>query len=196
MAMAALVAGDGVSSLPLFEGEVFLGDVDVFLPPGSLSSGMESQHPVFPGRKIQISHRSPASDRCPPLSVLQVISAYSTAVVEAGAVELHLVAMESKLKGVPCFWCWSAQTGLYEACLEMLNQRCLALVFDLDETLVLTNNKETFENRMEKITSDLKNSELDATTEVALCNELYRVCEDSELLKDFTKTGSREGMQF
>jgi RNA polymerase II C-terminal domain phosphatase-like 1/2 len=111
-------------------------------------------------------------------------------VVEARAVELHLVAMESKLKGVPCFWCWSAQTGLYEACLEMLNQRCLALVFDLDETLVLTNNKETFEKRMEKITSDLKNSELDATTEVALCNELYRVCEDSELLKDFTKTGT------
>jgi RNA polymerase II C-terminal domain phosphatase-like 1/2 len=110
--------------------------------------------------------------------------------VEAGAEELHLVAMESKLKGVPCFWCWSAQTGLYVACLGMLNQRCLALVFDLDETLVLSNNKETFKNRMEKINSDLKNCELDATTKLALCDELSKVCKDYELLKDFTETGT------
>ncbi|CAM0878975.1 unnamed protein product [Alopecurus aequalis] len=207
-----------VRSMAMYEGEVFIGDVDVFLPPGGQSSGMELHHPVFQGNSIRISHLSPASNRCPPLAVLQVISAYSmrcklrakkldlhprsllgrlhsicleqrmTAVVEAGADELHLVAMQSKLKGVPCFWCWSAQTGLYAACLEMLNQRCLAIVFDLDETFVFSNNEKSFIHHMNKIKSDLENFELDTATELSLHDELSRVYKDHELLKDFTET--------
>ena len=108
--------------------------------------------------------------------------------VEAGADELHLVAMKSKLKGVPCFWCWSAQTGLYAACLEMLNQRCLAIVFDLDETVVFSNNEKTFKNHMNKIKSDLENCQLDAATELSLRDELNEVYKDNEMLKDFTET--------
>jgi hypothetical protein len=57
----------------VFERDVFLGNVDVFLPPGTPSSGSG----VFPSNEIRISRRSTASSRCPPLAVLQVISAYS-----------------------------------------------------------------------------------------------------------------------
>jgi RNA polymerase II C-terminal domain phosphatase-like 1/2 len=89
--MAASLSGAGlVRSMPLFEGDVFLGDVDVFLPPGSPPSGMESQHPVFPSNRIRISRRSPASDRYPPLAVLQVISAYSMRCkIRATKLDLH-----------------------------------------------------------------------------------------------------------
>jgi RNA polymerase II C-terminal domain phosphatase-like 1/2 len=55
----------------VFERDVLLGHVDVFLPPGTPSSGL------FPGDEIRISRRSPASDRCPPLAVLHLISACS-----------------------------------------------------------------------------------------------------------------------
>ncbi|XP_073359739.1 RNA polymerase II C-terminal domain phosphatase-like 2 [Aegilops tauschii subsp. strangulata] len=118
-------------SMPLFDADVFLGDVDVLLPPAGTesasSSAMDLRQPaVFPRNEIRIRCRSPASERCPPLAVLQVISAYSlrckleakaadldptsllhrlhdscwkkgmTAVVEAGEEDLHLVAMQSK----------------------------------------------------------------------------------------------------
>jgi RNA polymerase II C-terminal domain phosphatase-like 1/2 len=56
----------------VFERDVLLGHVDVFLPPGTPSSSG-----LFPSNEIRISRRSPASDRCPPLAVLQVISACS-----------------------------------------------------------------------------------------------------------------------
>ena len=67
--------------MPLFDGGVFLGDVDVLLPPGTESASSYcmalGQPAVFPRNEIRISRRSPGSERCPPLAVLQVISAYS-----------------------------------------------------------------------------------------------------------------------
>ncbi|KAM0899429.1 hypothetical protein ACQ4PT_021297 [Festuca glaucescens] len=198
--------------MPVFERDVFLGNVDVFLPSGTSGSG------VFPSNEIRISRRSPASSRCPPLAVLQVISAYSlrcklqentpdlhpgslllgnlhstcwnqrmTAVVEAGGEELHLVAMQSKVKGVPSFWCWSAQKGLYTACLGMLNQRRLAIVFDLDQTLVSCYNEQTFKTLMKKIESSLENPELDDATQLALRDQLSNVSKDHIFLKDFVE---------
>lgn len=114
-----------------------------------------------------------------------------TAVVDAGLEELHLVAMQSKVeKGVPCFWCWSAQEGLYEACLGMLNQRCIAIVFDLDETIIFASNEKKLETHMEEIKSDLKNSELDAVTQLVLQNQLCRVSKDNTFLKDFVHKGA------
>jgi RNA polymerase II C-terminal domain phosphatase-like 1/2 len=112
-------------------------------------------------------------------------------VVDAGLEELHLVAMQSKVeKGVPCFWCWSAQEGLYEACLGMLNQRCIAIVFDLDETIIFASNEKKLETHMEEIKSDLKNSELDAVTQLVLQNQLCRVSKDNTFLKDFVHKGA------
>ncbi|KAE8774811.1 RNA polymerase II C-terminal domain phosphatase-like 2 [Hordeum vulgare] len=212
-------------SMPLFDGDVFLGDVDVLLPPGTESASSSCmdlhQQAVFPSNEIRISRRSPASERCPPLAVLQVISAYSlrcklqakaadlhpksllrrlhdscwkkgmTAVVEIGEEELHLVAMQSKqVKGLACFWCWSAPAGLYAACLQMLNKRCLALVLDLDETVVFSNTAETFESRLDRIMSGLENSELDAANESAMSDEFNRTFNDKQLLVDFNETGT------
>ncbi|CAM0958954.1 unnamed protein product [Alopecurus aequalis] len=209
-----------MATMPMFEGDMLLGHVDVFLPPPSTDGGGGSKEPavLFPSNEIRISRRSPASDRCPPLAVLQLISAYSmrcklrestttldhptspllgylhsfcwnqrmTIVVEAGGEELHLVAMKSKVEeGVPCFWCWSAPAGLYAACLGMLDQRCLAIVFDLDQTLVVSTNEESFKALLKKIESRLWNSELDEATQLALRNQLSEVSKDNRFLKDF-----------
>ncbi|KAI4973788.1 hypothetical protein ZWY2020_041569 [Hordeum vulgare] len=217
-------------SMPLFDGDVFLGDVDVLLPPGTESASSSCmdlhQQAVFPSNEIRISRRSPASERCPPLAVLQVISAYSlrcklqakaadlhpksllrrlhdscwkkgmTAVVEIGEEELHLVAMQSKqVKGLACFWCWSAPAGLYAACLQMLNKRCLALVLDLDETVVFSNTAETFESRLDRIMSGLENSELDAANESAMSDEFNRTFNDKQLLVDFNETDSKKSLE-
>uniref|UniRef100_A0ACD5YC70 Uncharacterized protein n=1 Tax=Avena sativa TaxID=4498 RepID=A0ACD5YC70_AVESA len=211
------------TAMPIFEGGVLLGYVDIFLPPPSSSSSGGGL--VFGSSKeIRISRRSPASDRCPPLAVLQVIGPYSmrckltaqqqqpdddprrrrslllhtlhstclkqrmTAVVDAagGEEELHLVAMQSKVKkGVPCFWCWSAQTGLYAACLWMLNQRCLAIVLDLDQTVVSSYNNNTFKALIEKIDSRLEDHESDAATQSTLRHQRSKVSEDHTFLKDF-----------
>ena len=111
--------------------------------------------------------------------------------VEAGEEELHLIAMQSKqVKGLACFWCWSAPTGLYAACLWMLNKRCLALVLDLDETVVFSNTVEMFERRLDKIMSGLDDSELDAANESAMSDEFNRTFNDKQLLVDFNETGT------
>ena len=96
--MAASLTNVGViRSMPLFEGDLFLGDVDVFLPPGSPSSAT-GHHPVFPRNMIEISRRSPASNRCPPLAVLQVISAYSMRCkLRAKKLDLHPRSLLSRL---------------------------------------------------------------------------------------------------
>ncbi|KAL5137302.1 Protein ASPARTIC PROTEASE IN GUARD CELL 2 [Glycine soja] len=41
--------------------------------------------------------------------------------------------------------------GIYDACLAMLNLRCLAIVFDLDETLIVANTMKSFEDRIEAL---------------------------------------------
>ena len=108
--------------------------------------------------------------------------------VEAGAEELHLVAMQNQVKdGVPCFWCWSAKSGLYTACLGMLNQRCLAIVFDLDETVVVSKNEKSLETQMKKIEMRLENPQLDAATQSSLRDQLSRVSMDSGFLKGFVE---------
>ncbi|CAM8915291.1 unnamed protein product [Rhodiola kirilowii] len=74
-----------------------------------------------------------------------------TAVVALGEEELHLVAMYSKIneRQHPCFWGYYVKTGLYDSCLVMLNIRCLGIVFDLDETLIVANTMRSFEDRIE-----------------------------------------------
>ena len=100
--MAALFAGGMVRSMPMFEGNVFLGDVDVFLPPGN--PGMDRQHPVFPSNEIRISYLSPASNRCPPLAVLQVISPYSKRCkLRAKKFDLHPKSLLNRLHSI----CWN-----------------------------------------------------------------------------------------
>ncbi|XP_057808114.1 RNA polymerase II C-terminal domain phosphatase-like 2 [Salvia miltiorrhiza] len=112
-----------------------------------------------------------------------------TAVVLLGTEEIHLVAMPSKQKKFPCFWCYSVPCGLYNACLWMLNTRCLAIVFDLDETLIVANTMKSFEDRIEALVGWIAR-ESDPIRESGMTAEMKRYVEDRALLKQYAETDS------
>ncbi|KAK6943513.1 FCP1 homology domain [Dillenia turbinata] len=171
----------------------------------------------FPNNEIRIHHISPLSERCIPLSILSAISPFSvrcklespspieqlhlinlhascfhefkTAVVVIGDEEVHLVAMPSKDKRFPCFWCYSVPSNLYNSCLGMLNMRCLAIVFDLDETLVVANTMKSFEDRIEVLRGWIAR-ETDPVRVSGMSAELKRYMDDRALLKQYTESDS------
>ena len=104
----------------------------------------------------------------------------------SGQTEFHLVAMPTKVDRPPCFWCCSAPAGLYDSCMGMLNLRCLALVFDLDETLIVANTMKSFEDRIEALSRriDLENDPLRVSGMYA---ELRRFLDDKTLLKQYAE---------
>lgn len=104
-----------------------------------------------------------------------------------GDEELHLVAMPSKVEKVPCFWCCSVRAGLYGASVGMLNLRCLAIVFDLDETLIVANTMRSFESRIEMLSRRM-DIEDDPVRVAGMSAEIKRYIEDRELLKEFIDT--------
>jgi RNA polymerase II C-terminal domain phosphatase-like 1/2 len=106
-----------------------------------------------------------------------------------GDEELHLVAMPSKRKKFPCFWCYSVPVRLYDACMGMLNMRCLSIVFDLDETLIVANTMKSFEDRIDALRGWLSR-ESDPLRVQGMSGELKRYLEDRLLLKQFTETNS------
>ncbi|CAA0836297.1 RNA polymerase II C-terminal domain phosphatase-like 2 [Striga hermonthica] len=112
-----------------------------------------------------------------------------TAVVLLGNEEVHLVAMPSKQKRFPCFWCYSVPCGLYSSCLWMLNTRCLAIVFDLDETLIVANTMKSFEDRIEALMGWIAR-ETDPIRESGMTAEMKRYVEDRALLKQYAETNS------
>ncbi|KAF8032027.1 hypothetical protein BT93_D1049 [Corymbia citriodora subsp. variegata] len=166
----------------------------------------------FPNNEIRIHHISPISDRCPPLSILHTVSSSSvrcklepsspveqanlinlhvsclyeskTAVVLLGDEEIHLVAMPSKQKKSPCFWCFSVPLGLYESSLGLLNLRCLAIVFDLDETLIVANTMKSFGDRIEALRGWIAR-ETDSVRMLGMSAELKRYVDDRALLKQY-----------
>lgn len=107
-----------------------------------------------------------------------------TAVVLIGEEEMHLVAMPSKEKRFPCFWCYSIPRGLYDSCLRMLNLRCLSIVFDLDETLIVANTLKSFEDRIEMLRSWI-NQEIDPVKVASMTAEMKRYVDDRALLKQY-----------
>ncbi|KAF7144511.1 hypothetical protein RHSIM_Rhsim04G0128900 [Rhododendron simsii] len=119
--------------------------------------------------------------------LLQSCNTSYTAVVLLGEEELHLVAMPSKEKKFPCFWCYAVPSGLYTACLGMLNLRCLAIVFDLDETLIVANTMKSFEDRIEALSSWIER-EADSIRVSGMTAELKRYVDDRALLKQFIET--------
>lgn len=106
-----------------------------------------------------------------------------------GEEEIHLVAMLSKQKNYPCFWCYSVPSGLYNACLGMLNMRCLSIVFDLDETLIVANTMKSFEDRIEALRSWIVR-ETDPVRILGMSAEMKRYAEDRAFLKQYTDTDS------
>ncbi|WOH10979.1 hypothetical protein DCAR_0830456 [Daucus carota subsp. sativus] len=193
----------------VFDGDCCLGELEV-VP-------VKDQSFRFPNNEIRIHHLSPRSERCLPISVLQTISPFSvrckleskavneqphllslhstlfhelkTAVVLLGEEEIHLVAMLSKQKNYPCFWCYSVRPGLYNACLGMLNLRCLSIVFDLDETLIVANTMKSFEDRIEVLRSWISR-ETDPVRIHGMTAEMNRYMEDRAFLKQYKDNDS------
>ncbi|KAJ6968868.1 hypothetical protein NC653_036750 [Populus alba x Populus x berolinensis] len=193
----------GFKSL-VYHGEVCLGELDV-IP-------VTEKGFLFPNNEIRIYHISQQSERCPPLSILQTISPFSvrcklessspmeqshlinlhascfhevkTAVVLIGDEEIHLVAMPSKQKKFPCFWCFAVPVGLYDSCLRMLNMRCLSIVFDLDETLIVANTMKLFEDRIETLRGWV-GREQDPMRVSGMNAEMKRYIDDRLLLKQY-----------
>lgn len=118
-----------------------------------------------------------------------VLIGVQTAVVLVGDEEIHLVAMPSKQKKFPCFWCYSVPGGLYTASLGMLNLRCLAIVFDLDETLIVANTMKSFEDRIEALRGWIAR-ETDPLRLSGMSAELKRYIDDRALLKQYKEGDS------
>ncbi|KAL9234077.1 hypothetical protein vseg_008989 [Gypsophila vaccaria] len=112
-----------------------------------------------------------------------------TLVVSFGDEEIHLVAMCSRrLDGkTACFWGFRVAPGLYEACLGMLNLRCLGIVFDLDETLIVANTLRSFEDRIEALQRKLT-VETDSQRIAGMMAEVKRYQEDKSILKQYAET--------
>lgn len=104
-----------------------------------------------------------------------------------GDEELHLVAMQSKVEKSPCFWCCSVRAGLYNSCLGMLNLRCLAIVFDLDETLIVANTMKSFEDRIEALSRRI-HAENDPVKVSGMSAELKRYIDDKEMLRQYAES--------
>ncbi|KAJ0979615.1 hypothetical protein J5N97_015089 [Dioscorea zingiberensis] len=194
----------------VYHGDACLGDVEVFPVKGK-------NFQPFLNKEIRIDRFSPSSERCLPLAVIHTISPFSikckiqaksateqspltilylscfqelkTAVVQAGNEELHLIAMPSKVEKVPSFWCCSVQAGLYASCMAMLNLRCLAMVFDLDETLIVANTMKSFEDRIDALSRRIDDED-DPVRVSGMSAELKRYLEDKELLRQYIESDS------
>ncbi|XP_043807812.1 RNA polymerase II C-terminal domain phosphatase-like 1 isoform X3 [Manihot esculenta] len=171
---------------------------------------------ILTGKEIRISHFSQQSERCPPLAVLHTITCgmcfkmesknslsldtplhllhsscfqeNKTAIVPLGGEELHLVAMYSRNSEgqYPCFWVFNVSAGLYNSCLVMLNLRCLGIVFDLDETLIVANTMRSFEDRIEALQRKIS-SEMDPQRISGMLSEVKRYQDDKTILKQYVE---------
>ncbi|XP_031391739.1 RNA polymerase II C-terminal domain phosphatase-like 1 isoform X2 [Punica granatum] len=165
--------------------------------------------------RIKIGHFSQPSERCPPLAVLHTITSTGvcfkmesksmensplsllhsscirdnkTAIMPLGKEELHLVAMFSRNndRQYPCFWGFSVQAGLYSSCLVMLNLRCLGIVFDLDETLIVANTMRSFEDRIEALQRKIS-ADSDPQRISGMLAEVKRYQDDKSILKQYVE---------
>lgn len=109
-----------------------------------------------------------------------------TAVIPLGEEEVHLVAMNSRknLMHYACFWGFSVASGLYDSCLGMLNLRCLGIVFDLDETLIVANTLRSFEDRIDALQRKISN-ETDPQRVTGMLAEIKRYQDDKSILKQY-----------
>ncbi|KAJ6364168.1 hypothetical protein OIU76_029164 [Salix suchowensis] len=125
-----------------------------------------------------------------PLHLLHssCIQENKTAVMHLGGEELHLVAMPSRSneRQYPCFWGFSVAPGLYDSCLVMLNLRCLGIVFDLDETLIVANTMRSFEDRIDALQRKIS-TEVDPQRILGMLSEVKRYQDDKNILKQYVE---------
>lgn len=118
-----------------------------------------------------------------------MLSYSQTAVAAMGGGEIHLVAMHSRKDDGqgPCFWGFNATSSLYNSCLVMLNLRCLGIVFDLDETLIVANTMRSFEDRIEALQRKIS-SESDPQRISGMLAEIKRYHDDKIILKQYAES--------
>ncbi|KAH6763969.1 C-terminal domain phosphatase-like 1 [Perilla frutescens var. hirtella] len=194
----------------VYEGERLLGGAELQLRDGG---GLLKEADI---REIRVSHFSPPSERCPPLAVIHTVNTAGicfklestaknvdsplsvmhatclrqnkTAVASVGGEEIHLVAMHSRKYGqTTCFWGFNVASSLYNSCLVMLNLRCLGIVFDLDETLIVANTLRSFEDRIDSLQRKLS-SETDPQRVASILAEVKRYQDDKYILKQYAES--------
>ncbi|OEL17472.1 RNA polymerase II C-terminal domain phosphatase-like 1 [Dichanthelium oligosanthes] len=148
-------------------------------------------HTVAVGaRCLVMESRPPAATDVAPLPLVAMHAAClrdnKTAVVPLGDEELHLVAMTSRrnLTNHAYFWGYKLPFGLYNSCLTMLNLRCLGIVFDLDETLIVANTSRSFEDRIDALQRKQSN-ETDPQRRNGMLSEIKRYQDDKSILKQY-----------
>ena len=87
----------------------------------------------------------------------------------------------------PCFWGFCVMPGLYESCLGLLNLRCLGIVFDLDETLIVANTLRSFEDKIGALLRKIS-VETDHERIAGMAAEMKRFQEDKALLKQYAES--------
>ncbi|XP_048230752.1 RNA polymerase II C-terminal domain phosphatase-like 1 isoform X2 [Ricinus communis] len=135
---------------------------------------MESKNSVSLDTPLHLLHSSCIQESKTAVVLLQ------------GGEELHLVAMFSRNdeRQYPCFWAFNISSGLYDSCLVMLNLRCLGIVFDLDETLIVANTMRSFEDRIEALQRKIS-TELDPQRISGMLSEVKRYQDDKTILKQY-----------
>lgn len=101
-----------------------------------------------------------------------------------GEEEVHLVAMVSKYRDCAFFWCYAVPSGLYSVCLRMLDLRCLWMVLDLDETLIVGNSMRSFKDKIASLRRRITR-ETDSVRKSELFSEMELYEEDQKLLKQY-----------
>lgn len=200
------------SVVAVYDGEKVIGDVEVYFNPHLMNLNMREKlkdkirisYYSTPSERcspLAVLHTitSPTTGVCLKMECSKTINSNSqlnllhstclrenkTAVVPLGGEELHLVAMRSRRNDMfPCFWGFSVAPGLYESCLVMLNLRCLGIVFDLDETLIVANTLRSFQDRIEALQRKVS-CEADPQRVAGMIGEIKRYQDDRNILKQY-----------
>ncbi|PKA55996.1 RNA polymerase II C-terminal domain phosphatase-like 1 [Apostasia shenzhenica] len=192
----------------VYHGNSFVGEVEIhpnnpnqgswtreirisdFSPPSDRCPPLAVLHTIAkPGVCFRMESKPSSPDDSPLFSVYSAcLRENKTAVVSSGEEELHLVAMPSR-NNVPrrsLFWGYIIARGLYNYCLLMLNLRCLGIVFDLDETLIVANTMRSFEDRIDALQRKIS-TEVDQQRVNGMLAEIKRYQEDKLILKQYVE---------
>ncbi|KAK9064244.1 hypothetical protein SSX86_015624 [Deinandra increscens subsp. villosa] len=204
------------SVVAVYDGEKLLGDVEVYLSPHMMNQNQNQNmklkdkirisyfstpsercsplavlHTITsPATRVSLKMECKNTNSNSQLNLLHstCLGENKTAVVSLGGDELHLVAMRSRRNDLfPCFWGFTVAPGLYESCLVMLNLRCLGIVFDLDETLIVANTLRSFEDRIESLQRKVS-CEIDPKRIADMLSEIKRYQDDRNILKQYAES--------
>ncbi|CAD5197006.1 unnamed protein product [Musa acuminata subsp. malaccensis] len=105
---------------------------------------------------------------------------------ELGEKGLHLVAMASRKNPMSyaCLWGFIVQSRLYESSVMMLNLRCLGIVFDLDETLIVPNTMWSFKDQDQCSSMKISN-ETDPPHITSMLAEIKHSQDDKLIMKQY-----------